>query len=367
MKFTCTQENINRALLAVSHVASKNVTLPILNNILIRAEANEIKLSATNLEIGITTSVRGKVDTTGVYTVPAKLLNDYISVLPEGNISFELTDHGLVVVSERSRTLIKGAPAEDFPVIPAFEAKQSITCSGVLLRQALSQVMFAAATDEMRPEISGVYLVVRESVVTLAATDSYRLAEKKFACTNTTKAEMSVIVPLNTLGELVRVVGETDQEVEISFAESQIQCVYDDVTLISRLVEGNYPDYQQIIPTTIDHQVTLVVTELVNMIKAASLFCKPGINDVTLTLAGDGKQLTVSAANSQSGENTSTVSVQTTGGEIAIVFNYRYLLDGLSALDAESAQIGLTNSTSPGLLQPVGDENYRYIIMPIRQ
>lgn len=351
----------------VSHVASKNVTLPILNNILIRAHSDRLEFSATNLEIGITTSIRGKIDAPGVYTVPAKLLHDYVSVLPEGNISFELTDHGFKVTSERSHTLIKGAPAEDFPVIPAFESKHTISSSGVELRNALSQVMFAAATDEMRPEISGVFHHIQANTITLVATDSYRLAEKKVACHNQGKVENSVIVPLNTLSEVVRIIGEEDQPVEISFGESQIQYQYADVTLISRLVEGNYPDYQQIIPSNSDHQVGIEVMELTNVIKAASLFCKPGINDVTLSFGGENKQLTVSAANSQSGENTSTVNATVTGGSVSIVFNYRYLLDGLAALEADSVTIGLTNSTSPGLLTPDGDDTYRYIIMPIRQ
>lgn len=367
MKFTCTQENINHALLVVSHVASKNVTLPILNNILIRAHSDRIELSATNLEIGITTSIRGKIDAPGVYTVPAKLLNDYVSVLPEGNINFNLTEHGLVLETEQSRTLVKGVAAEDFPVIPSFESKQVLHCSAVELRKALGQVMFAAATDEMRPEISGVYLTVNNNSIILAATDSYRLAEKKLPCRNSAKEPIAVIVPLNTLSEIVRIIGEEETEVEVAFGESQVQCRYKEIQLISRLVEGNYPDYQQIIPTTSDHQATVPTSELANVIKAASLFCKPGINDVTLTLHSKNGQLTVTAANSQSGENTSTVNAQTTGGEIAIVFNHRYLLDGLAATNSESIVLSLTNSTSPGLLQPVGDSSYRYIIMPIRQ
>lgn len=367
MKFVCTQENFSRGLSTVSHVASKNVTLPILNNLLIRAGANQIELLSTNLEIGITASIRGKVEQEGAYTVPARLLDDYISVLPQENISLELTDNGLLIKSQRSRTLVKGSPAEDFPIIPTLKREKTVRVEAASLRRALGQVLFAAATDEMRPEISGVYVAISGKTMTLVATDSYRLAEKTVSCDNTSKSAIQVIVPLPTLHELVRILGDDSGEVALALDENQILFDYNEIHLISRLVEGTYPDYKQIIPTTSQHRAEIDVAELTKVIKAASLFCKPGINDVTLTLKPDEKQAAISAANSQAGESTSTVDAKLGGGEIAVVFNYRYLLEGLAALGSETAIIELTSGTNPGLLKPAGADDYRHIIMPIRQ
>ncbi|MFH0952278.1 MAG: DNA polymerase III subunit beta [Patescibacteria group bacterium] len=367
MKFTCTQENLNRGLNMVSHVASKNVTLPILNNILIKAQSGRIELMATNLEIGITCAIRGKIDEDGSYTIPARLLHDYINLLPAENISIELAESGIRVGSTDSETLIKGASAEEFPLIPQIEKKSSIRCSAKDLRLSLGQVVFAAATDEMRPEISGVFFTVKGNDMILAATDSYRLAEKKMKCRNDNKEEIAIIVPLHTLHELTRIISEDQAEVEIFMGENQILFVYDDIEFVSRLVEGQYPDYKQIIPKTSDIKADASVVELTNAVKAASLFCKPGINDVSLGFKVKDKHIEVMSSNNQSGENRSKVSATLSGKDGSIVFNYRYLLDGLAALNNENIILEITTSTNPGSIKPAQDKDYVYIIMPIRQ
>ncbi|MFC1663121.1 DNA polymerase III subunit beta [Patescibacteria group bacterium] len=367
MKFTCTQENLNYGLDLVSHVASKNVTLPILNNILIKALSDRIEFMATNLEIGITSSIRGKTTKEGTYTVPARILHDFIGLLPHDNVELELSDKGLAVVSSNSKTLVKGVAAEEFPLIPKIEKKDGIRCQAGELRQALGQVIFAAAIDEMRPEISGVFFNIENDKLTLVATDSYRLAEKTLKCKNEKKETYSVIIPLNALHELMRILNEEEREVEIYRGENQILFIYNDVELISRLVEGNYPDYKQIIPKTSDAKAEFEVIEATNTVKAASLFCKPGINDVSIELKSSDKKIEVSASNSQAGESQSTIAANISGKDSSIVFNFRYLLDGLAALNSESAIIELTSSTSPGLLRSAKKDDYVYIIMPIRQ
>ena len=251
MKFTCTQENLYRGLSRVAHVANKSATLPILNNVLIRAEDGGINLNTTNLEIGIKTLIRGKVKEGGEFTTQAKLLFDYVALLPKENIEIELNEQTLHLTCQNYKTSIKGLPTTDFPVIPEITKEKAVKIKSSTLKRALTQVIFAVTLDESRPEISGVLLSFSGNILTLVGTDSYRLAEKKIKIESELPSDLKVIVPLKTMQEVLRILtDETDQEVVIYINESQILFQLDsEVELISRLIDGNYPDYEQIIPT----------------------------------------------------------------------------------------------------------------------
>ncbi len=369
MKFTCTQENFNKALATVSHVASRSATLPILNNVLIQVKDGLINLSSTNLEVGINAHLRGKVETEGAFTIQAKLIADYVNLLPKENIKAELKDQSLYIKCENHETYIKGLDASDFPVIPEIEKKQPVIIKSGDLKQALNQVMFSVTLDESRPEISGILFLLSNKTLTLVGTDSYRLAEKKITLNNTVEVEHKVIVPLRTVQEVSRILSEVDDsETALYINESQILFVLNnEVELISRLIEGQYPDYQQIIPTEHKTQTIVKIDEFSRIVKSVSLFCKPGINDIKFSLNSQKKELVVLAANSGVGENTVTLNSEVTGNDNEVVFNYRYLLDGLNNLGGEEAIIEVVNEKSPGVIRPKGDNGYLYIVMPIRQ
>jgi DNA polymerase III subunit beta len=367
MKFSCTQENLNKGLSIVSHVASKNITLPILNNVLIKAEHGLIKLSATNLEIGVFCSLRGKIEEEGNFTIQARLLSDYINLLPNVKIDFRLEDGSLHIESEAGKTIIKGSPADEFPLIPQVEKKAGITCNVKAFRRAIAQVIFAAAFDESRPEISGVFMNFNKDELVMAATDSYRLAEKKISIEKAGKVEKSVIVPVKTLQELIRVLDDELENIEIFISDNQILFTFNEVGIISRLIEGQYPNYQQIIPKERKTEVKLNGQELVKAVKSASLFCKPGINDVGFEINSSDKKIIISAFNTQVGENITTLTGEIDGENNSIVFNYRYLLDGLQNIDNENVILEFTNSGSPGVIKPEGKTDYIYLIMPIKQ
>ena len=210
MKFTCTQENLNKALNMVSHVASRSATLPILNNVLIQVKDGLINLNSTNLEIGISTNLRGKVEKEGSFTVQAKLLADYINLLPKENIELELKDQTVFVKSKNQETYVKGLDANDFPVIPEVEKKEPVVVKSGDLRRALNQVMFTVTLDESRPEISGVLFILNKKSLTLVGTDSYRLAEKNITLINNVETEKQIIVPLKTLQEVARILNEVE-------------------------------------------------------------------------------------------------------------------------------------------------------------
>lgn len=368
MRFTCTQENLSEGLSVVSHIASKSTNLPILNNILIHAEKGGIRLLATNLEIAITKNIRGKVEEEGQTTLPAKIFSEYIALLTEQTVSLSLDGTTVVITGGDAETRLRSLPADDFPLIPNIEKKGTFTCDARALESAISKTLFAAASDDTRPEISGVYLHCANNTLTLAATDSYRLAETSITLLSGESEEQSAIVPVRTLQEALRVLHDGPEQAHFSFTQNQFVLTYDESELISRLIDGQYPDYKQIIPTHEETRVLLDVDELLRAVRSTSLFSRPGINDIVLTIDPEAQSLTLNAANSQVGEHRRTLGAEITGEKNTIVFNSRYLLDGLLNIGAPQAIFTLTNSTNPGVFRPNNEQQTSlYIIMPIKQ
>jgi DNA polymerase-3 subunit beta len=364
MKLSCTQENLNKGLGLVSHIANKNSNLPILNNVLLKASKNGLTLVTTDLEIGIKVFVRSKVEEEGEFTVAAKLLNEFVGLLPKENINIEQKDDNVYIKSQNQDTNIKGLEAEDFPLIPEIEKENEIELSVNDFKLALNQVLFAASLDSSRVEINAVNFNFVKNELILAATDSYRLAEKKIKINN--EQDKSLIVPLKTIQELVRVLNDqNEQRLKIYFNENQIMFVFDGVELISRVVEGRYPDYQQIIPDDFITTASCATNKIVPAIKSAALFCKQGINDVRLSFSNN--EIVVAAASSGVGENVIKVPAEIKGEDNDIVFNFRYLLDGLNNLGKQEVVFSINNNASPGLLKTKDGSDYVYLIMPIRQ
>lgn len=382
MKISCTQENLNRGLLVSSHIASKNVSLPILNNILFRAEGGVITLLATNLEIGIRCTVRGKIENEGAITLPAKLFADYVSSLPNEKIDIDLADQTLDIKCKNFETKIRGAATTEFPLIPEISKEGGWSIEVGKFREAVNQVVFATSNTEIRPEISGILMHFdgQSGKVVVAATDSYRLAEKSLSLTGRENENTrDVIVPARTMQEVLRILSvfrdiedpEAQNLVKIYLAENQIMFSLNGVDLISRVIDGQYPDYKQIIPASYETRANFNRNELIRVVKTASLFAKPGIFDVTFGFRpgkGGAGELVLSSANSQFGENTVKLEAEVEGKENEITLNYRYLLDGLGAMESEEVTLELTSADSPCLLRPkVDGVDYLYIVMPIKK
>lgn len=366
MKLICTQENLSKGLQLVSHIASKNISLPILSNVLIKARKGDIKLSTTNLEMGIICKVRGKVEEEGSFTVQAKTLSDYINLLPKENITLELINQNLRIQSKNSKTLMKGLESSEFPLIPQVESEINIEINGKKLKDALNNVSFAVSFDETRPEINGVFFDFNEKKLTLAATDSYRLAEKGIDLKNDVP-QKGFIVPIKTIQELVRIINEEDDMLEIKISDNQILFSVGGAQLSSRLIEGQYPDYKQIIPTEHKTSIILNTADFINTVKRASLFCKSGSNDILLKFLPNENEIHVSANNLQIGESEARQSADIDGQENNIIFNYRFLLEGLQNIEETECIININTNTNPGLLKPKNEHDYVYIIMPIKQ
>jgi len=256
--------------------------------------------------------------------------------------------------------------ASEFPMIPRVEEKEPYSVKSSDFKTALIQTAFAVALDESRPEISGIYLSFEDKKLTIAATDSYRLAEKTIATEKGSSKAKKVILPLRAAQELIRIIDEAS-EVSININENQVLFSIGQTRLVSRQIEGQYPDYKQIIPNEYKTKVIINSKEFTQAVKRVSLFCKPSINDINLQISGQAQEIVVSAANSQVGESETNVGAKVEGDENKIVFNYRYLLEGLQNMDTEEAEIEIASSQSAALMRPKDRKDYLYLIMPIKQ
>ncbi len=367
LKIVCLQENLIKGLQAVSHLAGKNTNLPILNNVLICAENGQITLTTTNLEIGISCKVRGKVEIDGKCTVQAKLLTDFINLLPKDNVLIELEDEKLKIECANDKTSINTLSSEDFPLLPGVSKKSEYIIKTNILRNALLKTVFSIALNSTRPEISGAFLSIEGKKITLVGTDSYRLAEKTITLDESI-GDNKIIIPIETVQEMIRIVSDTSEEnVRLYVDENQILFEANGIELVSRLTEGSYPDYRQIIPTESKTKIEVGVSELTQAIKRTSLFCKPGINDIKLSFVPDKGEIVLMSTSNQLGENITTVQAKIEGIENEITFNYRYLLDGLVNLGNNNLILEVNDNSNPGLIKSENDKDYIYIIMPIKQ
>ncbi len=373
MKFTCTKENLSKVLNLACPLASRQGHLPIIMNILINAGEVGVEIVATNLEVAVKTNLRAKVDEKGSFTVPAKTLLDYINLLPDNQIEFSLKNNELIVKCVGSSTKIKGAPAEDFPVVPEIDEKNVYTIAVNDFREALSKTVIAAAKNEIRPELSGVYMSLfgpQHKGLVMASTDSYRLAEAKVDIEQG-ENQIEAIVPARTVYEIIRLLNlskesEGEKNVRVWLSENQIAVRYDGFEMTSRLVEGNYPDYTQIIPDSFKTIAVFPPDVMVKAIKAASIFTSVGVNAVSFDLGVDTKTVAVSSTNAQTGEHNSEVDADISGEENSILLNHRYVLDGLQQINGE-VEFGVNGSDAPCIFKEKGKKDYIYIVMPIRQ
>lgn len=364
MKFTSTQENLANGISLVAGLAGRAAGLPILNNVLLEAKNGVLTVSVTNLEIGIKAEIRGKVENEGSFTVNAKVFSDYIHVLPSSNVTIELVENQLKVICDNFQTKIRGQKSDEFPIIPMLEEKEPINIEGKNLKQALSQTTFATSFDEMRPEINGILFNVSEKNIVLVATDSYRLAEKKIPIEKSV-LEQSVIIPLKALQEVERVIGNGDSKVQLFLQESQVMFRIGPTVIVSRIIEGNFPDYHQIIPTGHSTQSQIDTSQLIQATRAAALFARTGINDIHLRFMKN--KVEVKTTNSQLGEQQTVVESVINGKEVNVTFNYKYLLDGLQASQGNTITLEIYSTTSPVVMRDNTDKDFLYLIMPIKQ
>lgn len=365
MELTVTQENLTKALAAVSRVASTKTQLPILNNILLRTDGNRLLIAATNLEIASTQYVGAKIISHGSITIPAKLVSEFIATLPKDSVELKVINDRLSIKSGRYTSVINGVIADEFPELPTIDESSSIQYSITAedFKQAVSQTIITTSNDSTRPVLTGVYWHSHEGSLYLAATDGYRLSERRLVKTN---SEVSAIIPTQTLQEVLRLIIDTVEEVEILFDETQVRFRLNEAEIVSRLIDGNFPDYRQLIPKEMTTNGEISKEDFVRVTKIAGLFARDSGGSITLSLNAEQNSISIHSIASELGENTSeaVAKVDTDG---IITLNSRYVSDALSVIDGDTIIFGFNGKLSPSVLRSNDkDVNYYHVIMPLK-
>lgn len=382
MKLSVLQENLAKGLGIVSRSVSTKAQLPALSNILLATDKGRLKLSATNLETGINYWLGAKIEKEGTISIPAKILTEFVSSLPSEKIELEIKDNSLNLICSSYSANFVGLPASEFPSVPTLKDKETFSFPSGELLKSISQVAFAAASDEGRPVLTGVLFQIKEDNLVLVATDGYRLSFKQMGKAKGVLAvkefKKGLIIPSRTLSEVGKILSDQEQEKGIGLAitPSSNQIIFSTIEaeIVSRLIEGSFPEFEKIIPEKGTTKVILEKGEFIRAVRTASIFARESANIVKFKISaksgsasgGQNSKFKISANAPQVGENLIELEVKQDGENNNIAFNSRYLLDFLNSLDSEQVSFEMTTPLNPGVFRPVGDSSYLHIIMPVR-
>ncbi len=371
MKIICLQENLKKGLNIVQNIIGKNLTLPILNNILLDTEKKQLKLSTTDLEIAITDYIPCKVEKEGSVTIPAKVLVNFINNLPNKKIEINIKNNTVYLRCENYKSNIKGLNAKDFPIIPKIKSVPVLEINSLKLKNILEQIVNFVSFSDIRPEITGIFFDFSSGKkAKFVATDSFRLGEKLLNIKNNKIQKggpSSIIIPYKTTQELIRIISnqEGDDIIKISIENNQVLFNLAKTQIISKLIEGNYPNYQQLISQQFETTVTIDREEIVKAVKLSSFFSSK-INDVRLKINSKKSLIEIFSQDIELGENLSELKTEIKGKDLEVIFNHKYLLDGLNSIESKRVILGFNGEVSPGIIRPEGDSTFTYVIMPIK-
>lgn len=377
MKVSCLQENLHKGLQTVGKAVATKTTLPVLNNILISTDRGRLKLSATNLEVGITNWIGCQVEEDGAITVPARLLSDFVASLPNDRITLTLDERTrtLQIRCARYEANIKGISADEFPIIPELNDKALAKVPSPLLKEMINQVAFCASSDDSRPVLAGVYVHIEGREMTLAAADGFRLAKRTTTLDSSVDEVIKLIIPARSMVELARVLpdieGEDAEPVSIVVTPNRNQVLFhlDNLDVTSRLVEGNYVDINRVIPTDWATRTVVSTQELQKAVRVASFFAKDSANILRVQVEPGADLtpgvLTLSANAAEVGDNKSQLDCMVDGEAGQIALNVRFLLDVLNITGTSQVALETKTPGSPGVIKPVGEEGLVHVIMPM--
>jgi DNA polymerase III subunit beta len=373
MKVTVLQENLARGLSIVSRAVSPRSTLPVLANVLIATDEGRLRLSATNLELGITCWIGAKIEEEGSTTVPSRTLADLVGTMPDPQVSLTLNTQTqtLNVRSGSSTNDIKGIDAQEFPPLPVPDFEDAILINVADFKEMIQQVAFAASTDEARPVLMGVLVTVEKDLVTMAAADGFRLSVRKAALSSAIPAPVSAIIPARALNELARIASDGEQMIQMVLPKGRGQVVFriKDAELVSQLIDGTFPDYQQIIPRSHKSRTLVSTASLLKACRQAEIFAREGSNVVRLNIKTNGEmqpgEVEISAHSEETGSNETLVEATVDGIPLLIAFNVKYLREVLEVVKSPNVAIETSAPNAPGVVRPVGDDHFLHVIMPM--
>ena len=372
MKIEILKNNLKNGLEVVEKIAKKNLTLPALSNVLLSCEGNFLRLDTTNLETSISWWVLAKTKEEGKIAVPATFFSSLINLLKEEKIELRSQDKNLILETKNQTTQIQGMDPEEFPIIPKMEKEEIVKISNQKLLEALGQIIDIPSVSQIRPEISGIYFSFKKDLLKIVGTDSFRLAEKTITLKGEIKKEVSFILPQDAIRELINILSQKDDRTIIYSSPNQVlfenideETSHSRVQILSRLIEGEYPKYQEIIPKKYKTQVIVKKDDFQNQLKQAGLFGGK-ISEVKLVVQSKDNQLKIYSESPEVGKNESYLPVKIKGEPIEVSFNYRFLISGLQNIKSSEVIFELNGEDGPGVLKPVGDESYIYVSMPIK-
>jgi DNA polymerase-3 subunit beta len=373
MKVSVLQENLAKGLNIVGRAVAARSTLPVLGNILAATDDKRLKLSATNLEIGITCWIGAKVDEDGATTVPARTFVDLVNAMPPGQVDMDLQvrTQTLTVTGGRFTSNVKGVDAQEFPPIPAPDEDNAIHIRPEILRQMIEQVVFSAAADESRPILTGVLAKFSGKSLTLAAADGFRLSVRSAQLEDGVDEPIEVIIPARALAELSRISGDQEDPISISVTPQRSQVLFQlsNIELVSQLIDGKFPPYEGIIPKSHTTRAVIDTAQFLKACKAANVFARDAAYTARLTITpGDELtpgHITIGAQSAELGDNAGDLDAAITGTPVEIAFNVKYLIDVLSIVGTNQIALETTNASSPGVVRPLGDDAYTHVIMPM--
>ncbi len=373
MKVTVLQENLAQGINIVSRAVSPRSTLPVLANVLVATDDGRLRLSATNLELGITCWIGAKIEREGSTTIPARTFSDLVSTLPKDRVEMDLTERtqSLHVKCGTSNTDIKCIDAQEFPPMPALDASDGIQMNVAELKEMIQQVVFSASTDEARPVLTGVLVEVDGNRITLASADGFRLSIRSSELASAATAPVSVIIPARALSELARVATDNAQTVTMLLPPGRGQVVFrlKDVEVVSQLIDGNFPDFRQVIPRNHETRSVMSTDAFLKACKQAEIFARESshIARVSVTPGSDLQPGTVQiyAQSEETGQNETVVDATIEGPSVLIAFNVRFMRDVLEVIKTPNVALETSTSASPGVIRPLGDTDFLHVIMPM--
>ena len=371
MKLSCLQENLNKGLGIIGRAVASRTTLPITQNVLISTDESQLKLAATNLEIAISCWIGAKIESEGSITLPARVLTEFVGSLPSDIISLNLKHHTMELKCGRYEARINGLDAADFPPIPQVGDGFSTKVKAEDLKQAISQVAFAAATEESRPVLTGVQTEFEGTKLIMAAADGFRLAVHRTTLAEPVNEKVAMIIPAKAYHELNRLMGADDQEIEITLNSQKSQVLFKlkGIEMVSQLIQGTFPNYSQLIPQTYGTKARIDVAEFLRAIKMAAIFARDGSGIarviVTPGASVEAGKITISARADEIGDNVGEIDALVDGEAAKIAFNARYLADVLSVVKQAQVSLEVTTPSNPGVIRPVGVDNYDHVVMPM--
>ena len=365
MKLECSIEKIKNALMIVDRITGKNLTLPVLGSVLWVATGKTLKLRATNLNIGIEMEVPAKIEKEGVIAIKSDILSSLFSVLSGDQIvSFELINNNLSVKTKTNTIILKSISSDDFPTIPIIEGENLIIPAKKFL-EGIKSVYYSASISEIKPEIGSIYIYPEDDLLVFVATDSFRLAEKKVKI----KQKLSfdgILIPFKNTTEIIKVLDIVEGDVKITLHKNQISFSTTNIYLTSRIIDGAFPDYKQIIPKSPTTEVTLLKQDFISSLKVSNVFSDK-FNQVTFNIKPGEKVFEIEAKNSDVGENITLITAAMTGENITLNFNYKYIIDCFTSISSDSLVLEFSGNNRPMIIKPIGDPSFMYLVMPMNR